>query len=229
MGWFSDFVSDPIGTIGETGQGAIDAVSEAGSDIDDFVNETIPGGWATVALITAGYYYSPELGAYVSSDGATTVAASDVAAADAAGATTAGTAGAGAGAGAGTAATGLTVNNVINGIRGGLLVNALTGDPLGLSDTGGGGTSGPTGFAQVPIPAEWKSPTYTYSPVQNVTFEDLFPEMSLKGTQWRGMQLAEPNMTFNEMFASGLQKTPMGSPVDINQIVGAIVGQGTKS
>jgi hypothetical protein len=128
-----------------------------------------------------------------------------------------------------SAAGGVSLKGALDATRAGLLINAITGDPLGLSDTGGGGTSGTTGFAQVPVPAEWKSPTYTYSPVQNVTFEDLFPEMSLKGTQWQGMQYAKPNMTFNEMFASGLQKTPMGSPVDINQIVGAIVGQGTKS
>ena len=30
MGWFSSFISDPIGTIGETGQKAVDVVSDAG-------------------------------------------------------------------------------------------------------------------------------------------------------------------------------------------------------
>ena len=123
------------------------------------------------------------------------------------------------------AASGITLSNVLDTARAGLLVNALTGDPLGLSDTGGSGTSAPTGFAQVPIPEDWKSPTYTYSPVQNVTFEDLFPAVSLQGTQWQNMPKAQ---TFNEMFASGLQ-TPMGSPVDINQIVGSILGQSAKS
>jgi hypothetical protein len=122
------------------------------------------------------------------------------------------------------AASGITLKGALDTARAGLLVNALTGDPLGLNDTGGG-TSAPTGFAQVPIPEDWKSPTYTYSPVQNVTFEDLFPGVSLQGTQWQNMPQAQ---TFNEMFASGRQ-TPMGSPVDINQIVGSILGQSATS
>jgi hypothetical protein len=124
------------------------------------------------------------------------------------------------------AASGVTLKGALDTARAGLLVNALTGDPLGLSDTGGGGASAPTGFAQVPIPEDWKSPTYTYSPVQNVTFEDLFPGVSLQGTQWQNMPQAQ---TFNEMFASGQQQTPMGSPVDINQIVGSILGQSATS
>ncbi len=123
------------------------------------------------------------------------------------------------------AASGVTLKGALDTARAGILVNALTGDPLGLNDTGGG-TSAPTGFAQVPIPEDWKSPTYTYSPVQNVTFEDLFPGVSLQGTQWQNMPQAQ---TFNEMFASGQQQTPMGSPVDINQIVGSILGQSATS
>ncbi len=125
------------------------------------------------------------------------------------------------------AAQGLTFKQALDATRAGLLINALTGDPLGLSDVGGsaGNNFAESGFAQVPVPSDWKSPTYTYSPVQNVTFEDLFPGVSLQGTQWQNMPQAQ---TFNEMFASG-QQTPMGSPVDINQIVGSILGQSAKS
>lgn len=123
--------------------------------------------------------------------------------------------------------------SILDYAKAGLLVNALTGDPLGIGGSGsggGGGTSGGTsGFAQVPIPAEWKSPTYNYTPVQNLTFEDLFPGVSLQGTQWQGLQNAKPNVTFNDIFAAGKQQTPMGIPVDINQIVSSIVGQATKS
>lgn len=127
------------------------------------------------------------------------------------------------------ASTGWTLKQALDAVRAGLLVNAITGDPLGLSGTAaGGGSTGPTGFAQVPIPEEWKSPEYSYIPVKNVTFEDLFPGVSLQGTQWQGLQNAKPNMTFNDIFASGMQKTPMGSPVDINQIVSQIVGQNAK-
>jgi hypothetical protein len=125
------------------------------------------------------------------------------------------------------AAQGLTFKQALDATRAGLLINALTGDPLGLSDVGGsaGNNFAESGFAQVPVPSDWKSPTYTYSPVQNVTFEDLFPGVSLQGTQWQNMPQAQ---TFNEMFASG-QQTPMGSPVDINQIVGSILGQSATS
>lgn len=124
------------------------------------------------------------------------------------------------------AAQGMTFKQGLDAVRAGLLVNALTGDPLGLSDVGAGGgqSFAQTGFQQVPIPTEWKSPEYTYTPVQNVSFEDLFPGVSLQGTQWQNMPQAQ---TFNQLFASGQQQTPMGSPVDLNQIVGSILGQST--
>jgi hypothetical protein len=133
------------------------------------------------------------------------------------------------GSGTGTAATGVTLKNVADAARIGTLVNAIAGDPLGLGGETGGDAGGVSGFGQVGIPVEWKSPTYTYSPVQNITFEDLFPGVSLQGTQWQGLQGAQPNMTFNDMFAAGQQQTPMGTPVDINQIVGSILGQNAKS
>lgn len=127
------------------------------------------------------------------------------------------------------ASNGWTLKQALDAVRAGLLVNSITGDPLGLGDSGGGGgATVPTGFAQVPIPTEWKSPEYSYTPVQNVTFEDLFPGVSLQGTQWQGLQNVQPSMSFNDIFASGMQQTPMGSPVDINQIVSAIVGQNAK-
>jgi hypothetical protein len=47
-----------------------DAISDAGSQFDDFINEEVPGGWAGVALAAAGVYYAPEIGAYLSADGA---------------------------------------------------------------------------------------------------------------------------------------------------------------
>lgn len=234
MGWISDFISDPIGTLGETGQGAIDTVGEVGREIDQTVRDVLPGGWTTAALITAGYVYYPEISAWVNASGTSAVPASDVAAADAAAGVSdaagwdAATSGQyGGPATGGTAGKALTAGDVINAVRGGLLVNAITGDPLGLNETGSNSVAD-TGFDIVPVPSEWKSPEYTYTPVQNVTFEDLFPGVSLRGTQWSGMQRANPNMTFNEMFASGRQ-TPMGSPVDINQIVGSIIGQSAKS
>ncbi len=34
-----------------------DAVKDVGRDIDDFVNDAIPGGWLTVAALAGAYYY----------------------------------------------------------------------------------------------------------------------------------------------------------------------------
>jgi hypothetical protein len=64
-------VGDVVSGIGDIGQGAIDAVSDLGASIDDTVNEVIPGGWTTAALLTAGYYYAPEIGAYINASGST--------------------------------------------------------------------------------------------------------------------------------------------------------------
>lgn len=46
MGGVGDFIQDEI----------IDPVKEVGSDIDDFVNEEIPGGWYTVGAVAGGTY-----------------------------------------------------------------------------------------------------------------------------------------------------------------------------
>jgi hypothetical protein len=130
------------------------------------------------------------------------------------------------------ASQGLTFKDALNYVRAGLLVNAITGDPLGLSGgTGGGGGSsgGFTGFEQVPIPAEWRSPTYAASS-SPIDLNTLFTNMNLLGgTQWQGLPTQKPNMSFNDIFAAGQQQTPMGTPVDINQIVSSILGQNTAS
>jgi hypothetical protein len=124
---------------------------------------------------------------------------------------------------------GLTFNQAMNYVRGGLLVNSLVGDPLGLAGeqpTGGGG--GATGFAQVPIPADWRSPTYAASSAP-IDLSSIFTDQNLlAGTQWQGLP-QQQNVSFNDIFASGQQQTPMGNMVDINQIVSAILGQNTAS
>ena len=122
------------------------------------------------------------------------------------------------------AGSNITLSNIIDATKAGLLVNAVTGDPLGLGDSGGTGSSGSTGFAQVPIPAEWKSPTYApiAGPIDLSTI--LSSQNMLGGTQWQNLP-TQRNVTFNDIFAAGQQKTPMGSPVDLNNIVSAILGQ----
>lgn len=128
-----------------------------------------------------------------------------------------------------TAAAKAAGMSLIDYAKAGLLVNSLTGDPLGLSGGGGGGVSGPTGFGQVDIPAEWKSPTYA-APSAPIDLNSIFSNQNmLGGTQWQNLPSQQPNVSFNDIFASGQQQTPMGTPVDINQIVSAILGQAATS
>lgn len=55
---------NPVEEVKNLGSSIDDAVIapvvEAGSQLDDFVNEAIPGGWYTVAALTAGAYYGAD-------------------------------------------------------------------------------------------------------------------------------------------------------------------------
>lgn len=120
--------------------------------------------------------------------------------------------------------------SLIDYAKAGLLVNAIAGDPLGL---GGGqpeqAPAGSSGFAQVEIPAEWKSPTYA-TPSAPIDLESIFSNQNmLANTQWQNLPSQQPNVSFNDIFAAGQQQTPMGTPVDINQIVSSILGQAATS
>lgn len=84
-----DLGSDLVSSAGDLGQGAIDTVKDVGKTVDQTVRDTLPGGWTTAALLGAGYYFSPEINAYLSADGTTMAAADDVLAADAAAASSA--------------------------------------------------------------------------------------------------------------------------------------------
>lgn len=272
-----------VESAGNIGQGAIDTVKDAGAGLDRTVRSTLPGGWTTAALLAAGYYYSPEINAYLSADGTTMAAGADVAAADAAATAAAEQAAAQAAAEqlaaqqaaahvtssvsaealaaanatadplgaliaeqgwsvvdpayleaigvtygmapavAAGVSKGLTFAQAADLAKAGLLVNAITGDPLGL----GGGQpeqAAPTRFEIVPVPTEWKSPTYATSAAP-IDLESIFSNQNmLGGTQWQDLP-SQRNMSFNDIFAAGQQQTPMGTPVDINQIVGSILGQ----
>jgi len=68
-----------VSDIGELGQGVINSVSDLGVSIDQGVRDTLgPNGWTLAALMAAGYYYAPEIGAYVNSTTGSTVPASAV-------------------------------------------------------------------------------------------------------------------------------------------------------
>jgi hypothetical protein len=71
-------VSDAISSIGDIGQGAINAVSDLGVSIDQTVRDVLPGGWTTAALLGAGYYYAPEIGAYMNATTGSTVPLAEV-------------------------------------------------------------------------------------------------------------------------------------------------------
>lgn len=69
MGW--DPLGDIVGAVSDVGSGIVDVVSDVGSGINDFVKETIPGGWSTAALLAGGYYFAPQIGAFINGAGAT--------------------------------------------------------------------------------------------------------------------------------------------------------------
>lgn len=55
-------VSSVVDAVGDVVGGAVDVVKDAGSFIDDAVNDVVPGGWLTVAAVAAPYAI-PEIGA----------------------------------------------------------------------------------------------------------------------------------------------------------------------
>ena len=69
-GLFDFLVDTADNVLGVDDSGGIGGtVKEVGAQVDDFVNDTIPGGWVTVAVVAGGYYYGSEL---LAADAATT-------------------------------------------------------------------------------------------------------------------------------------------------------------
>jgi hypothetical protein len=82
QGGVSSFVDSVTGVIDD----AVSSVSDVLADVDDTVNEVIPGGWATVAAVTAAAVGVPSLGAETAATTAGTTATISPYAAQAAGA-----------------------------------------------------------------------------------------------------------------------------------------------
>ena len=134
-------------------------ISDLGSSIDVTVNEVIPGGWTTAALLAGGYYYAPEIGAYMNAAGSTVPASAvtdagfgtalgDMAATGAGGGLTAGGIGGATGAAAAQAAVNAAGGSTLGNLAGSALdwakANPLQAAGLGLtaaSALGGGTTS----------------------------------------------------------------------------------------
>jgi len=73
MGWFKKLTG-----------GIFEPISHALAGVDDTIRENIPGGWTIPALIAGGYYFAPEIGAFVNGSTGATVAAGEVAGGEAA-------------------------------------------------------------------------------------------------------------------------------------------------
>ncbi len=135
------FLDDVVG-IDDSG-GIVGSVSEAGADLDDFVNEEIPGGWTTVAVVAGGTALA-------------TGALGGATAGTAAGAGTAGGVAGGTGLTIGAGgATGLTAGTTAAGIGGGALgtgltVGGLTAAELAAAGTAAAGVGGALAGAGVP-------------------------------------------------------------------------------
>ncbi len=130
------FLDDVVG-IDDSG-GIVGSVSEAGADLDDFVNEEIPGGWTTVAVVAGGTALALQ-GAGTAAAGTAAGAAEGAAAAGAAGTgLTAGSAG----------ATGLTAGTTAAGVGGGALGTGLSTTVAGSGLSGVGGLTGVLGAGE---------------------------------------------------------------------------------
>jgi hypothetical protein len=128
QGGFSSFVS----SIGDAVSGAVSGVSDVLADVDDTVNEVVPGGWATVAAVTAAAVGLPGLPV-----GAETAAGTAGTAASTAGAgTVAGTGlslgGSGLGLSAGGGSLGLTAGSAGAGSIGAGIGSTLAGISTGI-------------------------------------------------------------------------------------------------
>jgi len=139
-GLFDFLVDTADNVLGVDDSGGIGGtVKEVGAQVDDFVNDTIPGGWVTVAVVAGGYLYGAEmLAAETASAEAAALASSEAAAANAlaAGNTTAY-------AGLETAA----LNSVPAGAYTGVTASSI---PTQLNYSLGSGASGAPSFTAAP-------------------------------------------------------------------------------
>ena len=65
----TDTVSDVVSGAGDIVSGAVETVSDVGSKVDDFVNNEVPGGWATVAAVVGATTGLPVTGGETATGG----------------------------------------------------------------------------------------------------------------------------------------------------------------
>lgn len=149
MGGVGDFIQDEV----------IDPIKEVGRDVDDFVNEEIPGGWYTVGAIAGGTYLANAGAAGAGTAGATAGTAEAAAATGAFDAGVGGIAeamGAGAAGGGATLGTGLTAGAAGEGLVAPTVpsLSSMGGGTGLVTEAAGGGllsAGGVTAAGAVPI------------------------------------------------------------------------------
>lgn len=128
VGGVGDLVGGAVDFVGDVVGGAVDIVQDVGRDIDDFVNEEVPGGWVTVGLAAGGAALASGAG----------------------GAAAAAPSGTGLAAG-GT--TGLTAGTTAGGIGGGALGTGLSTTVAGSGLSSVGGLTGVLGAGETLVGA----------------------------------------------------------------------------
>lgn len=71
----TDAIGDVVGGVGNVVEGAVNTVEDLGAGLDRTIRNELPGGYTTAALLAAGYYYAPEIGAYMNASGSVVPAA----------------------------------------------------------------------------------------------------------------------------------------------------------
>lgn len=182
----------------------IDPIKEVGRDIDDFVNDEIPGGWYTVGAVTGATLYGPEL---LAAEGAT-AAGTEAVAGEALGT----------GLTAGAAGEGLLAPTVPS-------LSAMGGGTGLVTEAAGGGllsAAGVTAAGAVPIlgssgsfinnPAVLGNPVVGYTPAPAFSLQDAFRGARLASGLFARPQMQQMNpyqlMQQNAQLSGSVDYTP---------------------
>ena len=194
----SKAVSDVSKSISKEVSNLGSSISKAGSQLDDFVNENIPGGWLGAAAIAGGLYYGSQL---LGGEALFDAAASGAGAGAGAGAGTA------AGAGSGALGTGLTVGAAGEGLLAPTLpsLSAMGGASGLVTEAAGGGllsALGVTPLGAVPMlgsagsfinnPAVIGNPVIGYTPTPAFTLNDALNAAKLSQSLFNRPQIPQP-------------------------------------
>lgn len=122
-------------------------------------------------------------------------------------------------------ATGLTPGKILDAAK----VAAIVG---GVTSSANSGASQSAGFDIVPVPTDWKSPTYTQAAYQSLPPIDFGSRELLRGTQWEkylnpvqpaAVQPVQMGMGYNQLMNT-LQGGQSGN-LTLNDIISGIQGQ----